>query len=50
MVREPGPKINGVLDAALAYLRASLSFLPVARDGTKRPDAQLLPRVLGDDG
>jgi putative DNA primase/helicase len=39
-----------VLRQALAYLDAGLSLLPVARDGSKRPDTSRLPRVRGDDG
>jgi hypothetical protein len=34
------------LQAALSYLRAGLSFLPVKTDGTKAPDARLLPTVI----
>ena len=43
-------RASTVLRQALAYLDAGLSLLPVARDGTKRPDGQLLPRVARDDG
>src|SRR5262245_11505791 len=36
------------LDAALAYLRAGLSIIPIARDGTKQPDGRLLPREFDE--
>ncbi|HYT93424.1 MAG TPA: bifunctional DNA primase/polymerase [Gemmataceae bacterium] len=40
---------NHTLDVALAYLGSGLSIIPVARDGTKQPDARLLPREYDDD-
>lgn len=39
-----------VLNIALAYVRAGLSVLPVALDGSKAPDGRLLPRVLTANG
>ena len=46
----PDPKTNGnrkeapdTLATALAYRRAGLSIVPVARDGSKAPDGRLLP-------
>jgi putative DNA primase/helicase len=47
------PSGNGhadTLTAALSYQAVGLSVIPVARDGSKRPDAARLPRVTGDDG
>jgi putative DNA primase/helicase len=47
------PSSNGhadALTAAQSYLAAGLSIIPVARDGSKRPDSGRLPRVPGDDG
>jgi hypothetical protein len=41
---------SATLTKALAYLDAGLSVVPVACDGTKRPDTTRLPRVPGDDG
>ena len=38
------------LAKALALRDAGLSILPVARDGSKRPDVSRLPHVLGEDG
>jgi putative DNA primase/helicase len=39
---------SGALDAALAYVRAGLSVVPVAGDGSKRPDGRVLPRELDE--
>jgi hypothetical protein len=36
--------MNDTLRAALAYLRAGLSLIPVRRGGSKAPDGRLLPR------
>lgn len=33
-----------VLDAALAYIRAGLSVIPIRGDGSKRPDGDVLPK------
>ena len=41
---------NVTLEAARAYLKAGLSLLPVARDGSKSPDFGRLPRVPDEDG
>ena len=41
---------NGTLAAARAYLKAGLSIVPVARDGSKSPDFSRLPRVPGEEG
>jgi len=41
---------SGPLDAALAYLEAGLSVIPIRRDGSKAPDTDLLPLAEGDDG
>jgi putative DNA primase/helicase len=37
------------LTTALAYLKAGLSLIPIARDGTKAPDGRLLPEVPDKD-
>jgi putative DNA primase/helicase len=55
MIREETPGFNGgsppgPLDAALAYRRAGLSLIPIATDGSKRPDGRLLPRLQVGDG
>jgi hypothetical protein len=38
------------LDIATSYVRAGVSVLPIALDGSKRPDPPLLPRELNKDG
>jgi hypothetical protein len=40
---------NPTLDAALAYLRAGLSLIPIKRDGSKAPEGQLLPKEMDPD-
>ncbi len=45
-----GEKSCGVLEAAYAYLRAGLSFIPIAGDGSKRPDGRLLPKIANENG
>jgi putative DNA primase/helicase len=45
-----GCKVRSPLNAALAYVRAGLSVIPIKRDGSKAPDGLLLPRELRDDG
>ncbi len=37
------------LDYALAYLGAGISVIPIRTDGSKAPDASLLPRVFDED-
>src|SRR5262245_32624026 len=41
-------RTNPTLQAALAYVRAGLSVLPVMHGGRKRPDYTLLPRRWND--
>jgi hypothetical protein len=50
MTATNGSGAPDILRKALAYHDAGLSVLPVARDGSKRPDPSRLPRVPGDDG
>jgi hypothetical protein len=39
------------LEAALSYVRAGLSVIPIRRDGSKAPDGRLLPRLpKGENG
>ena len=37
------------LEHAMRYLEAGISVIPVARDGTKRPETDQLPRVFDED-
>jgi hypothetical protein len=46
---KPQDRAHDTLAIALAYLRAGLSIIPIARDGTKQPDGWLLPRELDED-
>jgi hypothetical protein len=41
--------ITTPLDAALTYLRAGLSVIPIRRDGSKAPDGKLLPIVWSEE-
>src|SRR5262245_27245919 len=36
---------GGVLQAALAYVRAGLSVIPILADGSKAPEGRLLPKL-----
>jgi putative DNA primase/helicase len=45
-----GCNVRSPLNAALAYVRAGLSVIPIRRDGSKAPDGLLLPRELREDG
>jgi len=45
----PLTSVNTIRDAAQAYLRWGLSFIPIATDGTKGPFFELLPWVYDED-